>query len=302
MGMPARLLTRARAYGRERVPREGGVVLAINHLHWIDIPIVGALSPRNLDFVAKVEAANFPVLGRFIRWHGTIAVRRGESDREAVRAMRQVRSRAAARSASSSRDAPAHGPAREGAAGRGDGRDPGRGAGRAGRDLRDAVLEARQLRAVLDRLRASDRLLRPAEERARLQGGDGGDRAFDQPAVRLARRACTRRAGRRARLRRERQRTRRHRGDRRLPERRQVDARQPADRHAPGRGARDARRDARPQGARGRVERQALPADRHRRRRHRRSAADHARDRRAGTRGGRRRRTWSCSSSTRASA
>jgi 1-acyl-sn-glycerol-3-phosphate acyltransferase len=89
MGVPARLLTRARAYGRERVPRSGGLVLALNHMHWIDIPLVGALSPRDLDFVAKVEAANFPVLGRFIRWHGTIAVRRGESDREAVREMRR---------------------------------------------------------------------------------------------------------------------------------------------------------------------------------------------------------------------
>jgi 1-acyl-sn-glycerol-3-phosphate acyltransferase len=88
MGLPARLLTRARAYGRARMPREGGVVLAVNHLHWIDVPIVGALSPRNLDFVAKVEAINFPGLGRFLRWHGTIAVRRGESDREAVRQMR----------------------------------------------------------------------------------------------------------------------------------------------------------------------------------------------------------------------
>jgi 1-acyl-sn-glycerol-3-phosphate acyltransferase len=88
MGLPARLLTRARAYGSARVPREGGVVLAVNHLHWIDVPIVGALSPRNLDFVAKVEAINFPGLGRFLTWHGTIAVRRGESDREAVRQMR----------------------------------------------------------------------------------------------------------------------------------------------------------------------------------------------------------------------
>jgi len=90
MGIPARIFTRARAYGSERFPREGGVVLAINHLHWIDIPIVGALSPRNIDFVAKVEAAHFPGLGRFIRWHGTIAVRRGESDRDAVRRMREA--------------------------------------------------------------------------------------------------------------------------------------------------------------------------------------------------------------------
>jgi 1-acyl-sn-glycerol-3-phosphate acyltransferase len=88
MGLPARALTRARAYGRERMPHAGGLVLAVNHLHWIDVPIVGALSPRNLDFVAKFEAIDFPGLGKFISWHGTIAVRRGESDRDAVRQMR----------------------------------------------------------------------------------------------------------------------------------------------------------------------------------------------------------------------
>jgi 1-acyl-sn-glycerol-3-phosphate acyltransferase len=90
MGIPARLVTRGRAYGREHVPREGGVVLAANHLHWIDVPLLGALSPRNLDFVAKVEALKLPGFGAFIRSFGTIAVRRGESDREAVRQMRQA--------------------------------------------------------------------------------------------------------------------------------------------------------------------------------------------------------------------
>ena len=56
MGWPARAVTRPRAYGRERVPKTGGLVYAVNHMHWIDIPLVGALSPRNIDFVAKVEA------------------------------------------------------------------------------------------------------------------------------------------------------------------------------------------------------------------------------------------------------
>jgi 1-acyl-sn-glycerol-3-phosphate acyltransferase len=88
MGWPARLLTRARAYGIENVPAAGGVVYAINHLHWIDIPIVGALSPRTVWFVAKAEAADNPALGWFLRLHGAIAIRRGESDRDAVRRMR----------------------------------------------------------------------------------------------------------------------------------------------------------------------------------------------------------------------
>jgi 1-acyl-sn-glycerol-3-phosphate acyltransferase len=90
MGWPTRLVTRVRAYGRDRVPASGGVVLAINHLHWIDIPVVGVVSPRNVNFVAKTEALRIPAVGRYIRWHGAIAVRRGESDREAVRLMRQA--------------------------------------------------------------------------------------------------------------------------------------------------------------------------------------------------------------------
>jgi 1-acyl-sn-glycerol-3-phosphate acyltransferase len=61
----------------------------MNHMHWLDIPVIGVVSPRNIDFVAKVEAAVVPGLGRYLRWHGTIAVRRGESDRDAVRQMRQ---------------------------------------------------------------------------------------------------------------------------------------------------------------------------------------------------------------------
>lgn len=89
MGWPTRFAARVRAYGRDRVPAVGGLVYAVNHMHWFDIPLLGVTSPRNIDFVAKFEAVVFPGLGRYLRWHGTIAVRRGESDRDAVRQMKQ---------------------------------------------------------------------------------------------------------------------------------------------------------------------------------------------------------------------
>jgi 1-acyl-sn-glycerol-3-phosphate acyltransferase len=82
--------TRARGFGLDRLPESGGCVVAITHLDWIDIPLVGALSPRNLNYVAKVELGRVPALGRFLDWHGIISVRRGESDRDAVRMMRQA--------------------------------------------------------------------------------------------------------------------------------------------------------------------------------------------------------------------
>jgi 1-acyl-sn-glycerol-3-phosphate acyltransferase len=84
------LTARVRYYGSDRIPRKGGVVLALNHFSWIDIPCFGVACPRNTYFVAKVEAHKVPGLGQFIRTFGAISVRRGESDREAVRRMREV--------------------------------------------------------------------------------------------------------------------------------------------------------------------------------------------------------------------
>jgi 1-acyl-sn-glycerol-3-phosphate acyltransferase len=43
-----------------------------------------------MRFVAKIEAHRIPGLGQLIRSFGTISVRRGESDREAVRQMREA--------------------------------------------------------------------------------------------------------------------------------------------------------------------------------------------------------------------
>jgi len=89
-GGAAAVATRLRTYGAERVPQRGGVVLAFNHFSWIDIPCVAWATPRPLYFLAKVEAHRVPGLGEFIRAFGTISVRRGESDRDAVRRMREV--------------------------------------------------------------------------------------------------------------------------------------------------------------------------------------------------------------------
>ena len=85
-----RIFTPLRNYGVENVPRSGGLVLAFNHFHWLDPPVFGALSPRRIQFMAKIEAHRVPGLGQLIRSFGTISVRRGESDREAVRLMREV--------------------------------------------------------------------------------------------------------------------------------------------------------------------------------------------------------------------
>ena len=79
------LLLRPKTTGVENVPREGGFVLASNHLSNFDPWAVGLpLFPwRYLRFMAKSELWWFP-LGPFIKAGGAFKVRRGERDTAAI--------------------------------------------------------------------------------------------------------------------------------------------------------------------------------------------------------------------------
>jgi len=90
IGTFVQLVAPLRVYGSARVPGEGGLVVAANHFSWIDPPALGAASPRTLYYMAKVEAHRVPGLGQLLRTFGAFPVRRGESDRDAVRIMREI--------------------------------------------------------------------------------------------------------------------------------------------------------------------------------------------------------------------
>jgi 1-acyl-sn-glycerol-3-phosphate acyltransferase len=83
-------VARLKVYGAERVPRAGGAVLAMNHFHYMDPAAFGTACPRRIVYAAKIEAHRVPGIGQLIRSHGTLAVRRGESDRDALRRMRET--------------------------------------------------------------------------------------------------------------------------------------------------------------------------------------------------------------------
>ena len=151
-------------------------------------PSSACFSPRPIYFLAKVEAHRVPGLGQLIRSFGTISVRRGESDREAVRRMREV-----------VRDGHALGLFAEGTRQRSG--VPGRvqpGAamaalqedvpGRPGRDPRLVRVEGRQLPPDLGRVGRAAPLRRAAEGGEGLPRGLGRDRAAHPRPPRLARR------------------------------------------------------------------------------------------------------------------
>ncbi len=77
---------RFRVVGKEDVPTTVGVILAANHVSYVDPLFVGtALVERRLHFMAKDELFRIPILGGLIRRLHTIPVRRGRVDYAAMR-------------------------------------------------------------------------------------------------------------------------------------------------------------------------------------------------------------------------
>src|SRR5262249_25498164 len=70
--------------GRERVPREGALIVVSNHLNNADPPLLGASLPRRLRFMAKQELFDSP-FGSAMRAFGAFPVRRFEADLAALR-------------------------------------------------------------------------------------------------------------------------------------------------------------------------------------------------------------------------
>jgi 1-acyl-sn-glycerol-3-phosphate acyltransferase len=79
----------ARVLGAWRVPATGPVILAVNHTHYVDGPVLMGLAPRPVHFLIKQEAFA-GLLGVFLRAIGQLSVDRGAVDRAAVQGALRV--------------------------------------------------------------------------------------------------------------------------------------------------------------------------------------------------------------------
>ncbi|MFC3211409.1 MULTISPECIES: lysophospholipid acyltransferase family protein [Planomicrobium] len=83
-------LYRFEVTGTEKFPDQGGILLCSNHIHALDPPVVGMTSPRTVHFMAKEELFKVPVLGRILPQVNAFPVKRGMSDREALRSALRI--------------------------------------------------------------------------------------------------------------------------------------------------------------------------------------------------------------------
>jgi 1-acyl-sn-glycerol-3-phosphate acyltransferase len=81
----ARTLWRARVFGTENLPPTGPLIVACNHVSYLDPPLLGCLCPRRIRYMAKKELFAIPVLGEVIRALGAYEVDRQGSATSAIK-------------------------------------------------------------------------------------------------------------------------------------------------------------------------------------------------------------------------
>jgi 1-acyl-sn-glycerol-3-phosphate acyltransferase len=80
-----RIIYRVEEKGREKIPREGGLILCSNHLSYIDPIIIDVFFPRCVFFMAKAEVFENSFLASLSKFFNAFPVNRNTFDRKTLR-------------------------------------------------------------------------------------------------------------------------------------------------------------------------------------------------------------------------
>jgi len=72
--------------GLENVPKNGPLMIVINHIGDSDLPALISVLPSPPDALGGIELYEVPILGKLMDWYGVIWLHRGRSDIRAIRA------------------------------------------------------------------------------------------------------------------------------------------------------------------------------------------------------------------------
>ena len=84
------LQMRLRVAGAQRCPRTVPLIIVANHLGLLDPAPIAVAVPRTMRILAKSDVFGWPLVGGMARWARIVPVRRGASDREALRQLEAV--------------------------------------------------------------------------------------------------------------------------------------------------------------------------------------------------------------------
>src|SRR5207302_185839 len=78
-------VARVRVVGRKNVDRDGGLLLAANHISHFDPFIISSIAQRKIDWMAMAEFFPNPLLGSFLRAVDAFPAERHRADRKTIR-------------------------------------------------------------------------------------------------------------------------------------------------------------------------------------------------------------------------
>lgn len=79
------LLFRIEVINKEKIKKDGAMIVCSNHTSNLDPLILFSIIPQNIYFIAKQELFEIPVLGWFLKKVGVFPVKRGAHDTKAIK-------------------------------------------------------------------------------------------------------------------------------------------------------------------------------------------------------------------------
>lgn len=86
-----KLVYRIEVHGKENIPADNKYIICPNHLSTLDPPMLAAIWPRSVAFMAKKELFDIPFIRWWIDWLGAFAVNRESLGPSTVKTVQEIK-------------------------------------------------------------------------------------------------------------------------------------------------------------------------------------------------------------------
>ena len=86
-----KLVYRIEVNGRENIPKDNRYIICPNHLSTLDPPMIAAIWPRSVAFMAKKELFDIPFIRWWIDWLGAFAVNRESLAPSTIKTVQEIK-------------------------------------------------------------------------------------------------------------------------------------------------------------------------------------------------------------------